>query len=61
MFLEREGAAATSSKIPDPFYAMYSTIHGRIRGFINRRSKARTDCNHTLLDDEALGKLNPML
>ena len=39
MFLEREGAAATSSKIPDPFTLCIQQIHGRIRRFIDRRSK----------------------
>ena len=55
MFLE--GAAATSPKNSRSIYAMYSTIHGRIRRFIDRRSKDRTDFNSFLLNDEALAKV----
>ena len=57
MFLEREGAAATSSKIPDPFTLCIQQYMEEYGDLLIEEAKPEPIAIHTLLDDEALSKV----
>lgn len=57
MFLEREGAADTSSKIPDPFTLCIQQYMEEYGDILIEEAKPEPISIHTLLNDEALAKV----
>ena len=57
MFLEREGAADTSSKIPDPFTICIQQYMEEYGDILIEEAKPEPISIHTLLNDEALAKV----
>lgn len=57
MFLEREGAADTSSKIPDPFTICIKKYMEEYGDILIEEAKPELISIHTLLNDEALDKV----
>lgn len=57
MFLEREGAADTSSKIPDPFTLCMQQYMEEYGDILIEEAKPEPISIHTLLNDEALAKV----
>ena len=57
MFLEREGAADTSSKIPDPFTLCMQQYMEEYGDVLIEEAKPEPISIHTLLNDEALSKV----
>ena len=57
MFLEREGAAATSSKIPDPFTLCIQQYMEEYGDLLIEEAKPEPISIYTLLNDEALDKV----
>lgn len=57
MFVEREGAADTSSKIPDPFTLCIQQYMEEYGDILIEEAKLEPISIHTLLNDEALSKV----
>ena len=57
MFLEREGAADTSSKIPDPFTLCIQQYMEEYGDLLIEEAKPEPISIHSLLNDEALAKV----
>ena len=57
MFLEREGAAATSYKIPDPFTLCIQQYMEEYGDLLIEEAKTEPISIHSLLNDEALAKV----
>lgn len=57
MFLEREGAADTSSKIPDPFTLCMQQYMEEYGDILIEEAKPELISIHTLLNDEALARV----
>lgn len=57
MFLEREGSADTSSKIPDPFTLCIQQYMEEYGDILIEEAKLEPISIHTLLNDEALARV----